>query len=152
MTAIATSPARSPKRFSIELRIYYEDTDAAGIVYYANYLRYMERARSDWLRALGAVHHELATNDGIGFVVRDVALTYLHPARLDDLVTVDVELIECRRASLSMGQCVWLPATDGGAARILVQGNVRVAVVNHRTGRPAALPKWLFEKLKPTTN
>jgi len=89
---------------SIGVRVYYEDTDAGGIVYYANYLRYFERARTDWLRAAGITHQELSQVDGLGLVVRECGVQYLRPARLDDLLAIEVGLAD--------------PATDLGRASL----------------------------------
>jgi acyl-CoA thioester hydrolase len=131
------------RRFSISVRVYYEDTDAGGIVYHANYLRFMERARTDWLRALGARHEELAQRDGIQFVVSEMVLRFLKPARLDDLLGVDLAVVEARRASLRLVQRV-LHGNDGS---LLADAAVRIAVMDRRSGRPAALPGWLLDSL-----
>lgn len=141
---------------SIRVRVYYEDTDAGGIVYYANYLRYFERARSDWLRAIGISHQELSQQEGVSLVVRECAVQYLRPARLDDLLTVDVGLsdpaVDIRRASMRFTQRAVLDngATGGGTVdrgTVLATGTVRVACVDVRTGKPVALPAWLTEKV-----
>ncbi len=99
----AVAAALAPLAFSIPVRVYYEDTDAGGIVYHANYLRFLERARTDWLRALGAVHSRIAENSGAVFVVRDMTIDFQSPARLDDLLTVDVRVLEAKRAR----RCCW---------------------------------------------
>lgn len=130
--------------------MYYEDTDAGGIVYHANYLRWMERVRTEWLRALGAHHRELADHDGIQFVVSELNIRYLRPARLDDLIRVDLDVTEIRRASLRLSQSVWpvIASEDvGERRRPLVEAVVRVAVMNRNTARPAALPAWLLRTL-----
>jgi acyl-CoA thioester hydrolase len=132
-----------PRRFSISVRVYYEDTDAGGIVYHASYLRFMERARTDWLRSLGARHDELAERDGLQFVVTEAALRFLKPARLDDLLAVDLSVVEARRASLRLAQRV-LREADGS---LLADAAVRIAVMDRRSGRPAALPGWLLDSL-----
>jgi acyl-CoA thioester hydrolase len=126
---------------SIRVRVYYEDTDAGGIVYYANYLRYFERARTDWLRTVGVSQRELSQVEGLNLVVRDCAVQYLRPARLDDLLVVEVGLanpaIDIGRASLRFTQRALL--TEGGT--VLATGTVRVACVDLRAGRPVALPE-----------
>jgi acyl-CoA thioester hydrolase len=132
-----------PRRFSIRVRVYYEDTDAGGIVYHASYLRFMERARTDWLRAMGVNHGELADRDRVQFVVAEMALKFLRPARLDDLLGVSLEVTEVRRASLRLVQRVTL---DPGGA-LLTDATVRVAVMARESGRPAPLPQWLHRKL-----
>jgi len=94
------------------IRVYYEDTDAGGIVYYANWLRYFERARTDWLRALGFGHRALADEHGVLLVVRDVSVDYRRPARLDDQLVVDVRPVAVRRASCLLWQSARLAGSD----------------------------------------
>jgi acyl-CoA thioester hydrolase len=143
------------RSFTIRVRVYYEDTDAGGIVYHATYLRWMERVRTDWLRALGASHGTLAERDGLQFVVSELDIRYRRPARLDDLLDVDLEVTEVRRASLRLAQRVRL-APDGGTVEdalladgLLADAGVRIAVMDRRSGRPAPLPKWLNDRLAP---
>jgi acyl-CoA thioester hydrolase len=131
------------RRFSIRVRVYYEDTDAGGIVYHATYLRWMERARTDWLRALGERHVELAESTGVQFVVSELAIRYRRPARLDDLLDVDLEVAELRRASLRLVQCT----RPAGGGETIAAADVRVAVMDRRTGRPAGLPRRLLDTL-----
>jgi len=140
------------RRFTIRVRVYYEDTDAGGIVYHATYLRWMERVRTEWLRALGASHGALAERDGLQFVVSALDIRYRRPARLDDLLDVDLEVTEVRRASLRVAQRTRLaadsdvPATAEG---LLADAGVRIAVMDRRSGRPAPLPEWLIDRLAP---
>ncbi|MFN9771951.1 MAG: tol-pal system-associated acyl-CoA thioesterase [Burkholderiales bacterium] len=131
------------RRFSIRVRVYYEDTDAGGIVYHATYLRWMERARTDWLRALGERHVELAESTGVQFVVSELAIRYRRPARLDDLLDVDLEVAELRRASLRLVQ----RTRPAGGGETIADADVRVAVMDRRTGRPAGLPRRLLDTL-----
>jgi acyl-CoA thioester hydrolase len=131
------------RRFSIRVRVYYEDTDAGGIVYHATYLRWMERARTDWLRALGERHGELAESAGVQFVVSELAIRYRRPARLDDLLDVDLEVVELRRASLRLVQ----RTRPAGGGETIADADVRVAVMDRRTGRPAGLPRRLLDTL-----
>jgi acyl-CoA thioester hydrolase len=133
------SDARS---FSIRVRVYYEDTDAGGIVYHATYLRWMERVRSDWLRALGERHDAMA-GQGLQFVVSELDIRYRRPARLDDLLDVDLEVLEVRRASLRLAQRT--RAAEDGA--LLADATVRVAVMDRQTGRPAPMPGRLLDTL-----
>ena len=130
--------------FHIELRVYWEDTDAGGIVFYGNYLKFMERARTDWLRALG-FSQEAMRQQGAGmFVVTATALKYELPARLDDVLRVTVTLAERGRASLSFHQAVWR-----GTER-LTQGEIRVGwVAPDASGRlrPGRLPVAVVEAL-----
>lgn len=143
--------------FSAKVRVYFEDTDAGGIVYHANYLRFMERARSDWLRSLGVMHGDLARAENIVLVVRDAKLEFLLPARLDEELIVDVRLLELRRASMVFAQTVLLArpesakaasAIAGDADRLLATGTVRVAALSRHDGKVAAIPEWLMEKIK----
>jgi len=137
-------------RFALNLRVYYEDTDAGGIVYHASWLRWMERVRTEWLRALGARHTEIAEHEHLQFVVSELSIRYRRPARLDDLLRIDLAVTERRRASLRLAQCSWLLGPDGAPAPTpAVEATVRVAVMNRNGGRPAPLPGWLFDKLGP---
>ena len=141
-------------RFALRVRVYYEDTDAGGIVYHATYLRWMERARTEWLRALGVRHADLADRDGIQFVVAALEIRYLRPARLDDLLSVDLELVEARRASLRLVQRTRPAGQDCGSeagpapgAAPLAEASVRIAVMDRHSGRPCPLPRWLLDTL-----
>ncbi len=141
--ALRAGAAGGAPAFSVPVRVYYEDTDAGGIVYYANWLRYFERARTDWLRALGAAHTRLADESGLVFVVRDIAVDYHRPARLDDLLQVEVRLLEARRVTWTLWQCARL---DGHPAA-LVTATVRIAAVRRDDGRPAGIPRWLSARV-----
>jgi len=138
------------RHFSIQSRVYYEDTDAGGIVYHANYLRWMERARTEWLRSLGAHHVELAQRDAIQFVVSSLEIRYLRPARLDDLLRIDLTVAQARKASLVLDQRVFLIEGESVGAKnpVLTEASVRVAVMNRITSRAAALPPWLTRLLE----
>jgi acyl-CoA thioester hydrolase len=145
------------RRASIRVRVYYEDTDAGGIVYHATYLRWMERARTEWLRALGARHAPLAEPAGHQFVVAEMAIRWLRPARLDELLVVDVAVLEARRATLRLAQRVLRPTCGGrplddeaapsDGEVVLAEASVRCAVMDRGTGRPAPLPRDLTEAL-----
>ena len=135
------------RRCSLRVRVYYEDTDAGGIVYHATYLRWMERARTDWLRALGERHVDLAHSAGLQFVVGELSIRYRRPARLDDLLDVDLEVLEVRRASLRLAQRVRRAAGEPDGGALVADAEVRVAVMDRRSGRPAALPKRLLDTL-----
>lgn len=130
-----------PAVFRWNVRVYYEDTDAAGIVYYANYLRFFERCRTEWLRSLGLDQTPLAEQAQLRFVVTDVAVQYLRPARLDDQLCIDAAVAERGRTYLVFRQ----HARRG--AELLASARVKVACV--RAGRlaPARLPAALVEKL-----
>jgi len=124
-----------PHRYS--LRVYYEDTDAGGIVYHANYLRFAERARTEALRDLGVPHAELVGLFGLIFVVRRVKLDYLRPARIDDSLTVVTEPLRRGHASMVLRQ------TIVRTAEVLAVAEVTLACVNAGTMRPARMPaRW----------
>jgi acyl-CoA thioester hydrolase len=134
----------SKQRFVWPVRVYYEDTDAAGIVYYANYLRYFERARTEWLRASGFEQTELATRHGVVFVVRSIAVDYLRPARFNDALDISVELDLVSASQISMLQRV-VRRDD-----TLVEAVVRVVCVNLVAMKPVRIPKPLLEKIRTT--
>jgi acyl-CoA thioester hydrolase len=127
--------------FSIPVRVYYEDTDTAGIVYYANYLRYLERGRTEWLRALGIEQLRLAEETGLVFAVRSLSIEYLKPARLDDQLAVLTELTVPGRAQVTLRQ--WIER--GGET--LVEATVRVACLDAKKMKPAALPEEIRRKM-----
>ena len=125
-----------PEAHVFPLRVYYEDTDAGGIVYHANYLRFAERARTEFLRSVGADHQTLMTEDGIAFTVRQCAVDYIQSAYLDDALTVHTRFLEVGGASLRAEQTVRRDADD--LARLLV----RLACVGN-DGNPKRMPKPL---------
>lgn len=135
------------RNFVLPVRVYYEDTDAAGMVYYANYLRFMERARTEWLRQLGFQQSRMVEVQGVAFVARSAAVDYLKPARLDDLLEIDTRVASVGRAQVVFDQRVLR------GAEILAQGLMRIACVNPgRGGRACALPSdllALFRQLAP---
>ncbi|GBE11380.1 acyl-CoA thioester hydrolase YbgC [bacterium BMS3Bbin12] len=123
------------------VRVYYEDTDAGGIVYYANYLKFMERARTEWLRALGFEQDRLREREGVIFAVRSVCLDFIKPARFNDLLDVTVQPVRKRPASLVLDQEV---RAGRGPSRSLCRGRVRIACLDARTLNPRALPRSLL--------
>jgi acyl-CoA thioester hydrolase len=123
------------------VRVYYEDTDAGGVVFYANYLKYMERARTEWLRTLGMEQQRLADELGLGFVVSELDIKYRHPARLDDLLLVQTLITQAGRASLNFAQRVVR------ADSVLAEGHIRVGCINLQGFKAAALPKTLLEQI-----
>jgi acyl-CoA thioester hydrolase len=125
------------------VRVYWEDTDASGIVFYANYLRYTERARTEWLRRLGVNQSELLEETGTAFVVRHVSVGYRAPARLDDVLEVRSRLTELRPASLTLEQRVQR------GEELLVQSSVQLACID-RQGRPKRLPQRVRAALDVT--
>ncbi|MFM7570139.1 MAG: YbgC/FadM family acyl-CoA thioesterase [Betaproteobacteria bacterium] len=135
--------ARSACLLSQTLRIYLEDTDAGGIVYHASWLRFFERARTDWLRTLGIEQSSFTPQSGISFVVRDMHIEFLRPGRLDQQIRSELRLLERRRASLSLCQ----QAFDYSSGQELVRADVRIAVLNASTGKAGPLPRALMDTL-----
>ena len=131
----------APETFSFPVRVYYEDTDTAGVVYYAGYLRFLERGRTEWLRALGVGQFRLAQEAGSVFAVRSLNIEYLKPARLDDVLAVLTELTLPGRAQVTLKQRI---ERDG---ETLVEASVRIACLNTKTMKPAALPAALRNKM-----
>lgn len=127
--------------FSFPVRVYYEDTDAGGVVYYANYLRFMERARTEWLRSLGFGLDELLRQHGVLFAVRSVQLDFLKPARLDDLLHLTVDVARYGRASISLHQRVHLDDL------VLCEGEVKIACLEAITFTPCAMPDAIAARL-----
>jgi len=127
---------------TLPVRIYYEDTDAGGVVYYANYLRYLERGRTEFIRALGVEQRELAQATGLAFAVRSLAAEYLKPARLDDELVVATAVEALGRAQVTFAQ------TIARGQQTLLTATVRVACLDLASGRPAAMPKMLHDQFK----
>ncbi|MES9830326.1 MAG: tol-pal system-associated acyl-CoA thioesterase [Candidatus Thiodiazotropha sp.] len=125
------------------IRVYYEDTDAGGVVYYANYLKFMERARTEWLRSLGFEQDLLRQQDGIIFAVRQVELGYHAPARFNDNLEVNARLSQKGRASLTFFQEVVRPSDS----QLLCRGTIKIACVNMETMRPTPIPKKLLMEI-----
>jgi len=131
-----------PNAFSIPVRVYYEDTDAGGVVYYANYLKFFERCRTEWMRFAGHDQSQLAAEAGIGFVARKASCEYLKPARLDDELMVGLEVEKLTRVRVVFRQHV------RRGDQILVTGTVEIACVNMATMTPSAIPEFLHSKLE----
>lgn len=122
------------KTFSFPIRIYYEDTDAGGIVYYANYLKYAERARTEFLRHLGINQQEMLKNQECGFVVRNCNISYKSPARLDDALNITCKVTELKGASLKMEQKLYRENT------IICEIEITLVFLNLATMRPSKIP------------
>ncbi len=135
--------------FQFPIRIYWEDTDAGGIVFYANYLRFFERARTEWLRSFGLSQHQLREQTGSMFVVTDVRLRYLQPARLDDQLLVTASLQEKGRASLTIGQQALLNREHMNPSEpiLLNEATVRIGWVDAATMRPSRIPANILERI-----
>ena len=129
--------------FSFPIRVYWEDTDAGGVVYHASYLRFLERARSEWLRAQGIRQQALKDEEDLVLVVREMRLDFLKPARLDDELSATVVLGERRPASFTVTQEL-IRGDD-----CLLRAEVRVACLKASEFRPRALPDWLVPAPNP---
>jgi acyl-CoA thioester hydrolase len=145
--------------FEFPIRVYWEDTDAGGIVYYANYLKFFERARTEWLRSLGLEQRVLRENTGGIFVVGQTAVRYHRPARLDDELLVTARVQERGRASLIIAQQAFLrhgpdfqdragAAAAHGAGALLCEGTIRIGWVEAGNLKPARIPATILEALK----
>ena len=143
MTA-PTTP--SPILFRHAVRVYWEDTDAGGVVFYANYLKFFERARTEWLRARGFGQQQLRDDTGAIFIVTDTAVHYLRPARLDDLLVVTVQVTHAGRAQMTIAQQAWRPSPDGDV--LLTEGTIRIACVDAGTFTPRRIPNPLQQSIE----
>lgn len=128
--------------FRHRLRVYWEDTDAGGVVFYANYLKFFERARTEWLRALGVGQQALRERTGAIFIVAETRVQYRRPARLDDSIEVDVRLREAGRASLLIAQGAWR------GDELLADGEIRIGCVDQGTFRPVRIPTEIMDRLR----
>jgi acyl-CoA thioester hydrolase len=134
-----------PEPFCWPVRVYYEDTDAGGIVYYANYLRFLERARTEWLAKAGFTHAALASEHHVAFVVHRLQIEYLQPARLYDALQVTLELLQRGRGRLVMAQDV---LRDGV---MLARAQVTLACLDPATWRPTRIPAAVAAKMETLT-
>ena len=145
------SPSANANAFEHPIRIYWEDTDAGGIVFYANYLKFFERARTEWLRALGFGQQVLRDASGGMFVVSETAVKYHSPARLDDTLVVTAELQSGGKASLTIAQRAYLRTpgqTNPSNDRLLAEGTIRLGWVDSTTLKPGRIPAPVLEALK----
>ncbi len=131
------------KRHWFAIRVFYEDTDAAGIVYYANYLKFVERARTEMMRLLGFEHSQIRDTDGINWTVRRCTIDYRKPAKLDDQILVESGIVQLGGASLNIEQIV-----RNVHGVVLASAVLKLACM-HANGRPARLPQGLRKRLKP---
>jgi acyl-CoA thioester hydrolase len=134
-----------PFKHHMNVRVYYEDTDMGGVVFYANYLKYMERGRTEWLRALGVNQSDLVTAEQRGFMVVRVDVRYISPARLDDLLQIESEVTRMGRASLHFAQSV------SRRGELIAQSNIQVCCVETVNMRVAAIPESVRTKLAAIT-
>jgi len=128
--------------FKWQVRVYYEDTDAGSVVFYANYLRYMERARTEWLRSFGFEHEQLINEHNLIFAVKNVTIDYKKPGRLDDLLTVTSTLLNHRGASITFQQFI-----KNEKGELLTQAEVKVACLNATTLKASPMPEALLMEL-----
>jgi len=140
------TPAPHPG-FSWRIRVYYEDTDTGGVVFYANYLKFFERARTEWLRAAGVGQRALEQADGVMFVVKSTSVDYHAPAKLDDELQLTVVVERIGRVVVDFIQQAWRLGEDGPV--LLATGRISVACVNAGSFRPQAIPKQVLHKIKP---
>ena len=131
----------TPQVFEHAVRVYWEDTDAGGIVFYANYLKFFERARTEWLRALGIGQHSLREETGGMFVVSETHVKYLQSAKLDDMLRITAQLQTSGRASLTIAQQAWRHN------QLLCEGTIRIGWVQAQDLKPARIPTSVLERL-----
>lgn len=141
MSALANPGARPQLPNAFPIRIYWEDTDAGGVVFYANYLKFFERARTEWLRAAGVGQQSLRDETGAMFVVAEVQMRYLAPAKLDDLIAVGVQVAEQGAASMVLVQEAWRGDT------LLAQGRIRIGCVQADTLKPRRIPAQVLQAI-----
>ena len=135
--------AENAKPFAWPLRVYYEDTDAQGVVYYANYFRFMERARTEWLRALGVDQRALLNDQRRMFVVTETQAAFIAPARFNDEIVVTAGLAKLGRATFDIEQNIYLDNLDGP---LLLRSTVKAAFIDADTLRPKRVPASIFEE------
>ncbi|MCK5383572.1 MAG: tol-pal system-associated acyl-CoA thioesterase [Gammaproteobacteria bacterium] len=130
--------------FTWQVRVYYEDTDSGGVVYYANYLRFMERARTEWMRALGFEQDRLIREEGILFAVRSANVEFLRPARFNDLLSVGLDVVHRGRASLTFSQTIAQCADEQVP---LCSGEVKIACLEAASFRPRPIPDYILKEI-----
>ena len=133
------------REFHWPLRVYYEDTDTGGVVYYANYLKFFERARSEWLRSAGIAQQVLTEQEHVMFVVKNAAIDYHLPAKLDDQLEISVRVEKLGKVSVNFYQEAWRHNKD--ARELLCHGRFRVGCVHTGSLRPISIPSAVLEKI-----
>ncbi len=131
------------KEFIWPIRVYYEDTDSGGVVYYANYLKFMERARTEWLRHLGFEQDRLVEQEGIIFAVRRAEVDFVAPARFNDALEVRVGIVERKRASITFRQDI----INTSSGQTLCSGKIQIASIDASKLRPRAIPEAVLKEL-----
>ena len=139
--AVTTASPQLQAPFRHTLRVYWEDTDAGGVVFYANYLKFFERARTEWLRQLGVGQQALRERTGAMFVVTEAHVRYRAAARLDDELAVTVQLRRRGSASMTLAQQAWRGAT------LIAEGEIRIGCVDHGTLKPRRIPTEVTQTL-----
>jgi len=138
------------KEFSWPVRVYYEDTDSGGVVYYANYLKFMERARTELLRSFGFQQDQLQQELGIIFAVRSANIQYMKPARFNDELNVITSITSLRKASVLFKQTVQLASSlqnDNVAGAVLAEADIKIACLKTETFKPESIPASIKEKI-----
>ena len=133
--------------FILPVRVYYEDTDAGGVVYHTNYLKFMERARTEWLRARGFEQDDLIKHQGVMFAVHSISVEYKKPARFNELLQIGVDMIEIKRASITFKQLI-SRTNASGAPDVLTAGLIKVASLDSTTFRPKPIPLAMRKDLE----
>jgi len=141
-------PTAMTSDFTWKIRVYYEDTDAGGVVFYANYLKFFERARTEWLRAAGIGQQLLSESHRVMFVVKSTAVDYHAPAKLDDELKLSVGVERLGRASVQFIQEAW--RVEGEDLRLLASGRIKVGCVDTDTFRPSPIPDEVLDRIKIT--
>jgi acyl-CoA thioester hydrolase len=146
---VPTSELNHHAPFRFPLRVYWEDTDAGGVVFYANYLKFFERARTEWLRSLGFEQERLRAQTGSIFIVTDTRVRYLRPARLDDMIAVTVHVEHAGRAQMTIAQQAWrmLPQRE---EELLAEGTIRIGCVDAGTFKPQRIPTAIADSFNTT--
>ena len=131
--------------YEFTLRVFYEDTDATGVVYHANYVKFMERCRSDWLETIGWNVRRVNEQFAIAFAVSNLSVQYLQPARLNDVLCVKAELVRLGAASLSFAQEVWRESN------LSCRGELKVACLDEHSFKPVQIPRPLYDAIAAST-
>lgn len=130
------------KEFTLQVRVYYEDTDAGGVVYHSNYLNFMERARTEWLRHIGFEQHTLIEKNEILFAVRKISIDYHKPALFNELLNIKTRIIQSRRASLVFEQIIFNQSEE-----TICKAEIKIACLNSNTMKPESIPETILLEL-----
>lgn len=130
------------KEFTLQVRVYYEDTDAGGVVYHSNYLNFMERARTEWLRHIGFEQHTLIEKNEILFAVRTISIDYHKPALFNELLNIKTRIIQSRRASLVFEQIIFNQSEE-----TICKAEIKIACLNSNTMKPESIPETILLEL-----